>query len=87
MRGATQLMVGKNGEPIGLILRRFDDNEELNRAGVEIGDVMVNICGQKLNSALDFLKGDASMRRSSDPCEIHVIRNGEKMTFIFQPKN
>lgn len=79
-RGSVERLVDSYGITQGLKIRDFGDNTDLPRLGVEIGDVLLEICDMRLSTHYDYQRADGILMSKEKPCTIRLQRKGQSLT-------
>jgi C-terminal processing protease CtpA/Prc len=69
----------------GLLVSRVDAERPAARAGITVGDILVEADGQALAKPFDLLRVVSRAPQGAD-LEIKVIREGQELTFHVQPE-
>lgn len=80
IRGSFELLVDDYRIPVGLKVRGFGDNTDLPRLGVEVDDVIHEMCGYRMTSTYDYQKADGILMTKEKPCTIKLTRKGQTLT-------
>ncbi len=80
LRGSLERLVDSYGITTGLKIRAFGDNNDLPRHGVEVGDILLEICDMRLSTHYDFQRADGILMAKEKPCTIKLQRKGLKLT-------
>ena len=67
----------------GLLVARVEPNSAAARAGLQVGDVLMSVQGQRVNQASDVLATLAQQRRG-DIIRLDVMRSGRRLTLATQ---
>ncbi len=67
-------------ETEGVYIYDIESNTGADKAGLEVGDIIIRINNVKISSMADLL-GYLKTKRPGDKIEVTVIRNGQKETF------
>jgi hypothetical protein len=78
-RGSFEQIVDSKGVTVGFKLRDLQDNAQLQKAGVSVGDMVQEMCGVKLKGIPEYRNADGILQ-TSDKCIIKVIREGKTLT-------
>lgn len=66
--------------PIGLKVRGFGVNTDLPRLGIEVGDMLTELCEIRLATTLDYHKADVILQTKERPCTVKLLRKGQSLT-------
>lgn len=79
-RGAFAQELDDRRIPIGLKVRDFGDNTDLPRLGIEVGDVIQELCDMRVVMTLDYQRADRILQIKEKPCTVKVLRKGQPLT-------
>jgi type II secretory pathway component PulC len=85
-RSGVERVLTKNNEPVGYRIRYLGDNSELEKAGIQPGDILQNVCGIKLIDIQAYVKADQALMRGEKECLIVFLRQGERQTVRLESK-
>jgi S1-C subfamily serine protease len=85
-RSGVEKVFTKNKEPVGYRIRYLGDNPELEKAGIQPGDILQNVCGIKLIDIQAYVKADQALMRGDRECPIGFLREGERQTVKLESK-
>ena len=71
---------GVEGTAEGALVQEVVDGSAAEKAGIEVGDVIVSVDGQRIKSASD-LRNTVGLKRSGDSVRVDVIRDGKRRQF------
>jgi serine protease Do/serine protease DegQ len=71
---------GVEGTAEGALVQEVVDGSAAEKAGIEVGDVIVAVDGQRIKSASD-LRTTVGLKRSGDSVRVDVIREGKRRQF------
>ncbi len=71
---------GVEGTAEGALVQEVADGSAAEKAGIEVGDVIVSVDGQRIKSASD-LRNTVGLKRSGDTVRVEVIREGKRRKF------
>jgi Do/DeqQ family serine protease len=71
---------GVEGTAEGALVQEVVDGSAAEKAGIEVGDVIVSVDGQRIKSASD-LRNTVGLKRSGDTVRVEVIREGKRRKF------
>jgi hypothetical protein len=80
VHAALERIADSYGITTGFKIRALDKSSELLRFGLEIGDVLQQICEIRLLTILDFEKADRIFLAKKKPCTIKLQRQGQTLT-------
>lgn len=69
----------------GALIRSIDRGGEAERCGLKVGDVIIKANDKKINNASDLVAYIATLQ-VGDKIKFEILRNGEKMTIIYEVK-
>jgi hypothetical protein len=79
-RGAFAQQLDDSRIPIGLKVKGFGDNTDLPRLGIEVGDVLQELCDIRMAMTLDYQRADRILQAKEKPCTVKVLRKGLPLT-------
>lgn len=79
-RGAFSQQLDDFHIPIGLKVIGFRDNTDLPRLGVEVGDVIQELCDMRMTTTLDYQRADLILQAKEKPCTVKVLRKGQPLS-------
>ena len=82
-KGMRAKVVKKNGEPVGLVIRKLPSNSILRRLGVKRGDVLKTINGFQVGS-IDGMLTARSALTSAKRLSLAIEREGRPVTLEYQ---
>ncbi|MEO8224147.1 MAG: PDZ domain-containing protein, partial [Gammaproteobacteria bacterium] len=68
---------GVEGATEGALVQEVVDGSAAEKAGIEVGDVIVSIDGQRIKGATD-LRNTVGLKRSGDTVRVDVLREGKR---------
>ena len=68
---------GVEGTAEGALVQEVADGSAAEKAGIEVGDVIISVDGQSIKSASD-LRNTVGLKRSGDSVRVEVIREGKR---------
>ncbi len=71
---------GVEGTVEGALVQEVVDGSAAEKAGIEVGDVIVSVDGQRIKSASD-LRNTVGLKRSGDTVRVEVLREGKRRMF------
>ncbi|TFG86685.1 MAG: Do family serine endopeptidase [Chromatiales bacterium] len=71
---------GVEGTVEGALVQEVVDGSAAEKAGIEVGDVIVSVDGQRIKSASN-LRNTVGLKRSGDSVRVEVIREGKRRKF------
>jgi serine protease DegQ len=71
---------GMEGTAEGALVQEVVKDSAAEKAGIEVGDVIVAVDGQPISSASD-LRNTVGLKRSGDSVRVEVVRDGERRKF------
>jgi hypothetical protein len=80
IRGSLEQQLDDYRIPIGLKVRGFGDNTDLPRLGIEVGDVLQELCEIRMATTLDYQKADLILQSKEKPCTVKVLRKGQPLS-------
>jgi Do/DeqQ family serine protease len=72
--------IGVEATAEGALVQEIVDGSAAEKAGIEVGDVIVSVDGQRVKGAAD-LRNTIGLKRSGDTVQIDVIRDGKRRQF------
>ena len=69
--------IGIDGTAEGALVQEVANGSAAEKAGIDVGDVIVSVDGQRIKSASD-LRNTVGLKRSGDSVRIEVIRDGKR---------
>jgi len=72
--------IGVDETAEGALVQEVVDGSAAEKAGIEVGDVIVSVDGQRVKSAAD-LRNTIGLKRSGDTVRVDVIRDGKRRQF------
>jgi hypothetical protein len=79
-RGAFAQQLDDYRIPIGLKVIGFGDNTDLPGLGIEVGDVLQELCDIRMATTLDYQKADRILQIKEKPCTVKVLRMGRPLS-------
>jgi Do/DeqQ family serine protease len=71
---------GVEGTAEGALVQEVVDGSAAEKAGIEVGDVIVSVDGQRIKTASD-LRNTVGLKRSGDSVRVEVLRDGKRRQF------
>ncbi len=71
---------GVEGTAEGALVQEVVDGSAAEKAGIEVGDVIVTVDGQRIKTASD-LRNTVGLKRSGDSVRVEVVRDGKRRQF------
>ncbi len=71
---------GVDGTAEGALVQEVVDGSAAEKAGIEVGDVIVSIDGQRIKGATD-LRNTVGLKRSGDTVRVEALREGKRRQF------
>ncbi len=68
---------GIEGTAEGALVQEVADGSAAEKAGIEVGDVILSVDGQRIKSASD-LRNTVGLKRSGDSVRVEVLRDGKR---------
>ncbi|MSR09415.1 MAG: Do family serine endopeptidase [Gammaproteobacteria bacterium] len=68
---------GIEGTAEGALVQEVADGSAAGKAGIEVGDVILSVDGQRIKSASD-LRNAVGLKRSGDSVRVEVLRDGKR---------
>ena len=68
---------GIEGTAEGALVQEVADGSAAEKAGIEVGDVILSVDGQRIKSASD-LRNAVGLKRSGDSVRVEVLRDGKR---------
>src|SRR5690606_22332407 len=76
----TAKAFGIEGTDEGALVQEVVGGSAAEKAGIEVGDVIVSVDGQRVKSAAD-LRNNIGLKRSGEDVKVDVIRDGKRRQF------
>lgn len=85
-RSGVEKAYTEEKELVGYRVRYLGDNPELEKAGVQPGDILQSLCGIKLVNIDAYIKADQVLMRGDKKCPIIFLRGSERQSYTLEKK-